>query len=96
MGVVLIYNLTIVVFISTLLTKTTTLGDRLLLYFYPLQVVVVFPKVAKLTSDKALRALYLILLTAAYSAVLFVWLFYAVHRDSWIPYNNLFHDLEMT
>lgn len=80
--------ITIVVLVSTLLTRTTTLGDRLLLYFYPLQIVV-FPKVAKLISDKALRALYLILLTAAYSAVLFVWLFSAVHRDSWIPYNNL-------
>jgi len=80
--------ITTVMFVSTLLTKTTTLGDRLLLYFYPLQIVV-FPKVAKLISGKPLRALYLILFTAAYSAVLFVWLFYAVHRDSWIPYNNL-------
>lgn len=82
------------VYISTLLTSAgvilnvSTVADRLLLYFYPLQVVV-FPRIAKLISCQPIRYAYTISVVMLYTAMLLVWLLFAVHRTSWIPYKNI-------
>jgi len=69
--------------------KATTVADRLLLYFYPLQIVV-FQRVLFLIKDKSLKYFYFYNLILLYGGILIVWLLFATHRFSWIPYDNYF------
>jgi len=80
--------ITCIILLASLYTRATTMGDRLLLYLYPLQISV-FPRIEKLLATKPYKAFYKILLASAYWGVLLVWLLFADHREEWIPYNNL-------
>ncbi len=80
--------ITIFVFIFTIFTKATTVGDRILLYFYPLQIVV-FERVISLIKDRHVKHIYFFILISLYWGILLVWLNFASNRFNWLPYNNL-------
>ncbi|MEN1925795.1 EpsG family protein [Luteimonas qiangzhengi] len=64
----------------------TTAVDRVALYLIPIQLFV-FSRVPKLAgSDVRLRTLLVLGVIAYYAAVLFVWLNFASHSDTWLPY----------
>jgi hypothetical protein len=67
--------------------KATTVADRLLLYFYPLQIVV-FQRILFLIKDKNLKYIYFLFLILLFFSILIFWLLFATHRYAWIPYNN--------
>jgi len=79
---------TIMVLFFTLKFDVTTVGDRILLYFYPLQIVV-FSRVIAIIKDRILKHAYFIGLILLYWGIILVWLNFADHREYWIPYNNL-------
>jgi len=66
----------------------STAVDRIALYFIPLQLVVWsrFPILANL---RKMRNFILFLIIFLYSSVLFVWMFFGVFSNKWIPYDNL-------
>ena len=78
----------IFVLFFTFLTDATTVGDRILLYFYPLQIVV-FYRTIFLIKDRNLRYIYFLGIVTLYWAILLIWLNFATHRFAWIPYDNL-------
>ena len=80
--------LSIFILFFTLLTNATTIGDRILLYFYPLQIVV-FYRILLLIRDKNLKYLYFFGIITLYLSMLVIWLNFAAHRFAWIPYDNL-------
>jgi hypothetical protein len=67
-------------------SPSSTAVDRVALYLIPLQLFVWshFPDAIGKTGRKNLLAVVIAL--GFYTAVLFVWLFFADHRHSWIPY----------
>jgi hypothetical protein len=67
--------------------KATTVADRLLLYFYPLQIVV-FQRILFLIKDKNLKYIYFLFLILLSFSILIFWFLFATHRFAWIPYNN--------
>ncbi len=67
----------------------STAVDRIALYFTPIQVVV-YARLPYLLSKKFNPTILTVGILIFYMAVLFVWLNYAVHSRSWVPYNNLF------
>lgn len=67
--------------------KITTVADRLCLYFYPLQIVI-FPRVLQLIKNREVKYMYFFALICLYSSILLIWLLFAAHRGSWIPYRN--------
>ena len=92
---VLMFLISIVAFLLAMVTNITTVADRLLLYFYPLQIIV-FPRICYIVNriNRDLGFIYFIFLVLLFSGVLFVWLFFATHRYAWLPYNNLLFNLE--
>lgn len=70
------------------ISGVTTFADRLLLYFYPIQIVV-FTRLQHLIIHNYLKVAYMIFVISLYLSVLLVFLLFGVHRDSWVPYNNL-------
>jgi len=66
----------------------STAVDRLLLYFYPLQIVV-FYRMIKLIASPELKYIYFLMILCMYTTILIIWMKLAIHRDAWIPYNNL-------
>lgn len=68
------------------LLPSTTAVDRIALYWIPLQVFV-WSRVPDMVSGKQRRRSVWVYGIVAYSAaVLFVWLFFAVHAFAWVPY----------
>ncbi len=80
--------ISLVMFIVLLVTGSSTMVDRVMLYFYPLQIIV-FSRVVYLIKNKQLKQIYFLALVSLYSGVLFVWLLFASHKFSWIPYRNV-------
>jgi len=76
------------ILVFAIATKATTIGDRILLYFYPLQIVV-FSRAIYLLNEKYTKRIYFFLLITLYWAVLLVWLNFATHRFAWLSYDNL-------
>jgi len=72
---------------TALFFKTTTIADRLCLYFYPLQIVI-FPRILALFKAREMKYIFFFALICFYSFVLLVWLLFAQHREAWIPYKN--------
>jgi len=70
-------------------SPSSTPVDRVALYLIPVQLFVWshFPDAIGRVGRKNLSAVLMVL--GFYSAVLFVWLFFADHRDGWIPYKFL-------
>ncbi len=76
-----------IMFALLIIFNISTLVDRLTLYLFPLQIVV-FSRIKYLIKDKNLKNLYYLFLMLLYTAV-FTCLLFALHRDSYIPYNNI-------
>lgn len=70
-------------------SPSSTAVDRVALYLIPLQLFVWshFPDAIGRLGQRNLLAVFIVL--SFYSTVLFVWLFFAVHRHGWIPYKFL-------
>jgi hypothetical protein len=66
----------------------STAVDRVALYFTPIQVVV-YSRLPYLLRHSYNPQAITIAILLYYSLVLYVWLNYAVHSRSWVPYNNL-------
>lgn len=81
----------LVTFILTFVGYTlniSTLADRLTLYFYPIQFIV-YPRLINLINTLVYKYVYIILVVLLHFSMLISWLLFAIHRDSWVPYNNL-------
>lgn len=63
----------------------STAVDRVALYLIPLQLFV-FSRIPALGSTVKVRTALVLLVMAYYTAVLFVWLNFAVHAQYWVPY----------
>jgi hypothetical protein len=68
--------------------SATTAVDRLALYLTPLQVVV-FSRLPFLARKELNPDTMVFLIVIGYGSVLFVWLNYASHAQSWLPYRNI-------
>jgi hypothetical protein len=66
----------------------STAVDRIALYFIPIQVVV-FSRLPYLLQRKISPATMSLGIVLGYGLVLFVWLNYATHAKSWLPYQNI-------
>lgn len=71
-----------------LVSFASTAVDRIALYFTPIQVVV-YARLPYLLSKKFNPMIITLGILLFYMAVLFVWLNFAIHSRSWVPYNNL-------
>jgi len=69
-------------------TSATTLFDRLSLYIYPLQLVVL-NRILILEKNIYLKYIYFLGIIFTYSLLLIIWLNLASHRYAWIPYDNI-------
>ncbi len=65
-----------------------TFGDRMLLYFYSIQMV--FYDRLKSYLDAFQKPVLSNIVTIGYLSAMIIWMFFGVHAESWIPYNNLF------
>lgn len=65
-----------------------TFADRLLLYFYPVQIVG-FDAAKVLEKNMSWRAFVAIGIVIFSLSVMTTWLLFAVHIDAWIPYKNI-------
>jgi len=71
-----------------LLTKSSTVADRFLLYTYPLQLYAI-NEILKLYKRNFFIKVSIILISFA---ILFIWFKFATHRHCWIPYKNILFD----
>jgi len=69
-----------------LLTKSSTVADRFLLYTYPLQLYAI-NNLLKLYKNNFFVKAFIILIAFA---ILFTWFKFAIHRNCWVPYKNIF------
>jgi hypothetical protein len=80
--------ISIVMFLFAILLNITTIADRILLYFYPLQIVV-FSRMLYLIKDKNLKNICFLGYILFSFLILFVFLNFGTYSEHWIPYNNL-------
>jgi len=78
--------------IFAITTNATTVADRLILYFYPLQIIV-FSRIIQLPSEKSLKFAIFLFVILMYFAVMMIWLLFSVHKDFWLPYGNLLFEV---
>ncbi len=82
--------ISIALFVGFFATSATTALDRIALYMIPLQLVV-FSHLPDAFGRHGERNQHIVLMILAYyAAVLFVWLNFALHAKSWIPYQMQF------
>ncbi len=75
-------------FFITLLIGPATLFDRLLVYFCIIQILI-FEKLYLIIRDFRYKVTFKLIVLSIYFGILFIWLTFADHRNSWIPYQNL-------
>ena len=80
--------LSVIFLILALLTHATTLFDRLSLYLYPLQLIVL-SRILFLEKNKRLKEIFFLAIIVIYSLVFLIWIFFSSHRYAWVPYDNL-------
>ena len=80
--------ISIVMFLFAILLNITTIADRILLYFYPLQIVV-FSRMLYLIKDKNLKNICFLGYILFSFLILFIFLNFGTYSEHWIPYNNL-------
>ena len=68
---------------------SSTVLDRIALYFLPLQIVFFSSLPYAVTSIKFFQQFLVFLVISYYFFVLSVWLFFASHSFSWIPYQSI-------
>ena len=75
------------IFLFPLVFKYSSFVDRLIYYFYPLQII--FFTRYYLIFKNDLKFLSTLLTIIIYIALYVFWIFNATHFNSWFPYNNL-------
>lgn len=70
----------------------STAIDRVALYMLPIQLVIFSYLPDIFAQKKAVSKILIFLIILYYSAVLFVWLNFAIHAGGWLPYRNLLFD----
>ena len=78
----------ILFFFITFLVGPATLFDRLLVYLCIIQILI-FEKIYLLIKNLRYKITYKLTVLSIYFAILFIWLTFADHRNSWMPYNNV-------
>ncbi len=78
----------VAILLSLFAFANLTFGDRMLLYFYSVQMV--FYDRLKSYLDTLQKPILSNIVTIGYLSAMIIWMFFGVHSDSWIPYNNLF------
>lgn len=79
-----IFSLILVVAVS--LTSSSTIIDRIGLYFIPIQLYVFGNVMVSLRMTERGRFLMTVIAVTYYTLILFVWLNYATHAERWVPY----------
>jgi len=67
----------------------STTVDRLLLYFYPLQIVVL-SRLPHMIENKELKGFVYTGVITLYFFTFSIWMLFAVHRYCWVPYHSIF------
>lgn len=80
--------LAIVTFIWLFLSSSSTAVDRVALYLIPLQIYV-FSRLPDIISKGRARRFWVNAVLVYYTTVQFVWLFFGVHAEYWLPYDNV-------
>lgn len=80
--------MTILMFLMAIFLNITTIADRILLYFYPLQIVV-FSRMLYLIKNRNLKYIYFLGYILFSFLILFVFLNFGTYSKDWLPYNNL-------
>lgn len=78
--------LSLIMVVAVTVSSSTTLIDRIGLYFIPIQLYVFGNLMVSLHASEKTRFMMTALTVGYYSAILFVWLNYATHADFWLPY----------
>lgn len=78
--------LSLLMVVAVMLTSSSTVIDRVGLYFIPIQLYVFGNVMVSLRMTERGRFLMTVLAVGYYTAILFVWLNYATHASFWIPY----------
>jgi hypothetical protein len=78
----------ILFFLLLVVTGASTLFDRLSLYLYPLQIIVL-SRVLYFIKNKYLKIIYIMSIIILYSLMLIVFMLYGGHNYAWVPYDNL-------
>lgn len=81
--------LSLAMVVAVTYSTSTTLIDRLGLYFIPIQIYVFGNLAQAMGLERRGRLVVTVLTIIYYSAILFVWLNYATHAELWIPYRFL-------
>lgn len=81
--------LSLLLVVAVSLTSSSTVIDRVGLYFIPIQLYVFGNVMVSLRMTERGRFLMTVLAVGYYSAILFVWLNYATHAYKWLPYRFL-------
>ena len=68
---------------------TSSISDRIALYFLPIQIVV-FSRIPTFIDDIYLRTLLVCGILSDYATVLFVWLNFSPYAQHWVPYRTFF------
>ncbi|WP_022670500.1 EpsG family protein [Hippea alviniae] len=85
-GVVSIFSGLVLIMVLT--THLTTLGDRILLFFYSLQIIV-FNRVIYFVENKLLKYGLFSFISIFYLAMLIGWFLFSSHGSFWVPYKNI-------
>lgn len=82
----------IVLLLGSLSVLKFTFADRLLLYFSVIQMLVLV-RLEHIFKDIEWKALLFLVVIFTYAAAMLVWLLFAVHAPSWIPYGNVLFNM---
>lgn len=80
--------LAIVTFVWLFFSSSSTAVDRVALYLIPLQIYV-FTRLPDILGHGKSRRFWVQAVLLYYTTVQFVWLFFAVHAEYWLPYDNV-------
>lgn len=75
----------IVISVFPLVFFASTAVDRALLYFYPIQMIILC-RLPEFIIDQTMKALYIIGVCLAYFLALYVWMNFSDHAYLWLPY----------
>lgn len=78
--------LSLVMVVAVTLTSSTTVIDRVGLFFIPIQLYVFGNIMVSLHATERARFFTTVAAVVYYTLILFVWLNFATHADKWVPY----------
>jgi len=83
-----LYVSLIAIMISVFSLLNLTFGDRLLLYFYPVQIIG-FERMIEAFDDIVWKGFSLLYVVNGFGVVMLTWILFASHREDWLPYSNI-------